>query len=109
MAELTVILDDLDLKALSYDCYDPKEWVDNCKLALKENAVDAILKKIASNKNKIARDIIDGKIQADVSNVSIPLGKVVEQMGLDIIDSMVNNATFETAKEKTDKAEKELS
>lgn len=102
MAELSVVLNELDLKALSYDCYDPQEWVDNCKVALKEKAAEAILNKIKSNKLKIVRDFIDGKITAEVEMRELPIGKSFVNYEDTTIDSIVDKSSFKTAKERQD-------
>ena len=105
MATINIELDDLDLKVLSYDCYAPQEWVDNCIASLGESAPGAILSKLKSNKVKIAKDIVNAdkqEVTADLTSVEIPIGKGITEFSEETLDAMVRNATFKTAKERTD-------
>jgi len=101
MAEITVTLNEIDIKALSLDCYSPSDWVDNCKTALGDKAPNAILNKIKKNKIILTKKAIAGDIVYG-DDITMPIGVAVEEFSEATLDAVVDSAIFQTAKEIQD-------
>ena len=107
MAEISVILTEVDIKALSYDCEDPQEWINHCLATTGYAAPSNILKKLEENKVKIAIDCLDPKVKEVTSSIDLNelknkecFLKEIEKWNGAILDKVIKFASFKTLKEK---------